>query len=142
MCSKTRYLGRIAVPGEFFNINTRDGIVTAHFGFEPKSGVMQYNSRVENLSVKARRKSGILEVEGFFEKDYFFHMPENKPMKIAVTWHETSTNIEFSIITRAARPPVIGIHSRMPLLISDEKRWLEEGFISSELTFEREKQVA
>lgn len=135
MCGKTKYYGKVTVPGELMNITAPDGtVIAAGWGFVPTQGALQYNVRIEKLTTLQRDHRAILAVDGFFEngkggRQYYFSMPDGKPTLIAVTYRQRENSYEFCIITRSARIPVIGVHDRQPLLIGDERSWLEKGFI-------------
>lgn len=135
MCGKTKYFGRTYVPGSMMNITiSGTDVIAATWGFIPSKGSIQYNTRIEKLSDRGRVLRGALQLEGFFEhdkhaKEWFFSMPDGEPTFVAVTYRETSTGLEFSILTRAAKPPLVGIHSRQPLILGDVNAWLDSGFI-------------
>lgn len=131
MCGRIKQFSKDVSVGDRMNFTTAAGVTNGVFGVTVLKGPPLYNAQVEHLSTtwKAYTKNrGILTVDGFYEKDTFFKYKDGSQLMIPVIFND---DYDFIIITRSAKSPVIGIHRRQPMIISDTDRWINDKFFTS-----------
>jgi putative SOS response-associated peptidase YedK len=130
----------VAVPGEGQPLLS-PGIFGVHL-----SGRLVLNVRAETAAKRFAaayaRARCVVPADGFYEwtgeaghrRPIWFHAPDGAPLLMAGLLFAPHTPSEeaappaFAVMTTAARPPIAGIHDRMPLLLAPEtaRRWLAE----------------
>lgn len=131
MCGRIRQFSRDIHVGDRVNFITPNGIANGTFGVLPLKGEVMYNAKVESLTTVWKAYSerrGILIVDGFYEGDTYFTYGGDKKIAIAVIYNNM---YDFLIVTRAAKPPVIQVHQRQPMIISDHDKWIKDHYFTS-----------
>jgi putative SOS response-associated peptidase YedK len=121
---------------------------------DPKIGYKMINARVETVTEKPSFRKAfdnrrcIIPADGFYEWQksqqykipYYIYRESEKPLGLAGLWEKWKTDdgpplYTFTIITTEANESLSSIHSRMPVILSEEKReaWLTEGVDVREL---------
>ena len=118
-----------------------------HWAKDPKIGNKLALARAETVASTGafrdalRTHRCLVAVDGFYEwrragkapsAPFFVRRPDGRPFALAGLWSRwVSADGEViescAIVTQAARPPVEGIHDRMPLVLEPEawNRWLD-----------------
>jgi putative SOS response-associated peptidase YedK len=114
-------------------------IVPATWGFH-LSGRLVINVRGETVAARFPGAFAhgrcVVPADGFYEwtggradrRPVWFHGPEGRPLFMAGLLHheEPGAPPAFAVLTTPARPPVAGVHERMPVLLGAERAraWL------------------
>ncbi len=128
MCGRLMYHKGRTVPGDYLNFTDRDHkIISGKWGWG-KGGPLQYNARIESLRSTYKgwiEKRGILEVDGFYENNFFFCFNDGSIL-LPVIYDK---DYDFLIMTKVAKAPVFPIHDRQPIILDKEgaEMWLEKG---------------
>lgn len=141
MCGRLKKNNHDIEVGALANFLDKNGrIANGVFGIKPVNGSYLYNARVEHVRTAWSHyidNRGILIVDGFYEKNWYFSYP-GKQVALPVIYNE---DYDFMLITRVSLPPVLGVHSRMPMILAEDahKYWQEKClFRSPEDTLIRE----
>lgn len=132
MCGRAMYNKNLTIPGDYLTFTVEGGkIVAGKWGMLASSFQPQVNVRIEQLRQTWKNyeeNRGILEVDGFFEKEFYFHLEEERKLLLPIIYDE---DFDFAILTRKARKKVEPIHNRQPILIKpgEENLWLTQGTI-------------
>jgi putative SOS response-associated peptidase YedK len=129
----------VAMPGEAQPV-LAPGVFGVHL-----SGKLVLNARAETAAKRFTaayaRGRCVVPADGFYEwtgegrhrRPIWFHSPDGSPLLMAGLLFEARDGDpvalpSFTVLTAAARPPVAGIHDRMPLLLTPPaaRRWLAE----------------
>ena len=123
----------LARPGD-----ERPRIVPAVWGLRRGQRLI-INVRSESAATRFpaayQRGRGVVPADGFYEwtgeprdrRPLWFHAADGAPLLMAGLFDEREGDLPaFAVLTTAARPPVAGIHDRMPVLLTREgaRRWL------------------
>lgn len=134
MCGRIKKFNSDIRVGDSTNFISKKGNVTnGRFGIESIIGPPMYNARVEtfrNTFKSYINNRGILVVDGFYEDDVYFTYGGDKKISIPILYNE---NYDFLILTRTAKPPVLAVHDRMPMIIGDYKDWLDNTHFTSDM---------
>jgi putative SOS response-associated peptidase YedK len=112
----------------------------------PHRGTFQrkcFNARSEEIDAKPayrdafKRRRCLVPADEFFEKGYYFHLPEFRPFALAGVWERWRGGDEvvesFTILTTEANALVRSVgHPRMPVMLASETeygRWLNSELV-------------
>jgi putative SOS response-associated peptidase YedK len=132
MCGRAMYHKQQVRPGSYMNYTVLGNkVIAGKWGMFQGKGIPQSNVRVESLRttwVQYIEQRGVLELDGFFEKGFYFHAQAGSLLKLPIIFDE---NYDFSLITKDAKGLVRDVHIRQPILLDDEREnsWLEHGKI-------------
>lgn len=126
-------------PSMTLPIITSDGIRFAKWGFVPNFAktdkLRPINTRVESLMNSFYKhsfesKRCLVLADGFYEWDkeripYRVELKEKKLFCFAGIWDVWEDSLSFSIITTDSSRQLKKIHERMPVIVEDEKLWLQ-----------------
>jgi putative SOS response-associated peptidase YedK len=117
------------------------------FADDPAVGHRMINARVESAADRPayrhafRRQRCLVVADGFYEwqktpdgrQPFWIHRPDGRPLAFAGLWSRWSRGgghlDSFTILTRAAPPPLADLHDRVPVILDPAHwgRWLDPG---------------
>jgi len=106
---------------------------TLKWGFDGFDGKLLINARAEGIESKRtfaesiQERRCVLPASGFYEWDYdknkvTFTLPDDPVMYLGGIYKDG----RFVIITREANESVLKVHDRMPLIIGDVEKWVND----------------
>lgn len=128
MCGKALYRKQKVFVGDQMIYTNHEGkIFSGTWGLgKPLQGI----GRIESMRTVWKNmmpNRGILELDGFWEKDFFFHLNEGS-LSIPILYNR---DLDFLILTHKSKGVVASVHDRQPIIIKagQENKWLDETMI-------------
>ena len=142
-----RYPGVVMSRGEIYPSNTvpiitKDGPAPSFWGLPREGGKgLIINARSETASEKHLFRNAfrygrcVVPTNGFYEWTkskqkikYLFEMPDEELLYLAGLYEEIDNELCMVVLTRAANESVLGVHDRMPVILTGDQLtlWLTE----------------
>lgn len=131
MCGRLGVSGNIVVPGTVMQFSAgKRGQRIGVWGI-PGANTLIHNARFESLSgywARLKDNRGVLPVRTFIEPEGpIFGLKGHSVINLAVIYNEHNN---FAVVTENSRGAVAGIHPRMPVIVTDNDKWVTKGELS------------